>query len=110
MYADCQFQWVGSVSPSCSKGTDALQACYLEVSVVTGVWPECDPNKKLIQAAARAHEPHSVCKGKAPGHALKAYKREAVVSHAFVTSTVYCEIQIHDPATYQLRKIAVPIQ
>jgi len=91
----------------CSKSTDALQACNLEVSGVTGVWPECDPNKKLIQAAARAHATQCVfvrvCKreGKAPGHALKAYKRVAVVSRAFVTSTVYCgEIQIHVPATY----------
>lgn len=52
-----------------------------------------------------------VCKGEAPGHALKAYKRVAVGSHAFVTSAAYCgEIQIHALDTYHLRKIAVTIK
>jgi hypothetical protein len=76
---DCPVQWVGSVSSVCPEGKDVLQACYLEVSGVTDVWPECNPNQQEIYPGSRMGPRPTqcvfvrVCKGKDPGPAIKAY-------------------------------------
>ena len=72
----------------------------LGVSGVTGVWPECLPNQQETYPSYHTgpRPTQRVCKGKAPGHAMKAYTRVPAWSHAFVTSEAYGgELQIHAP-------------